>query len=167
MEKNYIELFVDGDYARKGFPKEWFDNEELSLFDYKPLMMPCLPWEFQSLLSELEHELKYYYLLTSTLNPRYPVEAQTSDNGVRLIKAGVETAYQYHDAIILQIHCFRNEVVKKHCLSDANLERLKKYCEDNINAVDEIFKLATLTEQLYKNLFDALPEYYCPFDDEA
>lgn len=166
MNKYFEQLFWDADDARGSFSKEWFDNEELSLFDYKPLMMPCLPVEFQLHLSELERELKFYYLLTSTLNPQYPVEAQTSDNGVRLIKAGVETAYLYGE-IVSKIKWFKNEVVKKHCLSDANLERFKKYCDDNIHAVDEIFKLATLTEQLYKNLFDALPEYYCPYDEET
>lgn len=164
--KSFPELLWDQDDIRERFSKELFDNEMCSSFDFKPLMMPGLPVEMQLQLSSLEYELKLFYLLTASMKKLCNSATVVTAVDIQLAEVGVETVYYHHSEVFHDVESFLGNVLFVNCLSEANLERVKRYCSKHFKAMSEMLKTAVELVEKYGDKFSSVPKYYIFEEDD-
>lgn len=164
--KTFQELFWDQDDIRQRYPKTLFDNEVCSSFDLKPLTMPGLTAELQEQLCGLEYELKQFYLLTANMKRLCNSGSAVSVLDIQLAEVGVETVYYHHSEVFHDVESFLGNVLFVNCLSEANLERVKRYCSKHFKAMSEMLKTAVELVEKYGDKFSSVPKYYIFEEDD-
>ena len=165
--KTFAELLWDHDDIRMCIPKSLRYEDVYPSFDFKPLIMPGLTPGLQAQLSNLEYELKQFYLLTAILKKFSISNSVVTAIDIRFAEVGVETVYYHHSEVFHDIESFLGNVMYEKCLHEANLEKVKQYCEDNFHAITEMLKISVKLVERYGNIFSSVPKYYYYEEEES